>query len=86
MPTEIDPPGIVASLAAARANREAPPEEWTRGWRAGREALAGELEAAYRRGLRARPVCRHVVRLDLIACVVSFIAGIVIAAGIAAGQ
>lgn len=55
MPTEIDPPGIVASLAAARANREAPPEEWTGGWRAGREALAGELEAAYRQGLRARP-------------------------------
>lgn len=60
-------------------------DDWQTGWRACRETLSGECEAWYARGLATRPTRQHVVRLDLIACVVSFIAGMVIAAGIAAG-
>lgn len=73
--------------AAAQRERRAQPRDWQDGWRAAREALTGEIEAAaYARGLRARPVRKHVVRLDLLAVVVAFIAGFFTAIAIATGH
>lgn len=76
MPIEIDPPARVASLAEHRSQRD-----WQQGWRAACESLAGELEAAYERGLRARP-CTPRFNLDPLALAFAFILGMVIASAI----
>lgn len=76
---------IVDHLNATRDAGNPPSDEWLDGWRDGREALQGELDAAYRRGKRDAAT-RHVVRIDHVAVLVAFIAGFVIAAAIAAGQ
>lgn len=76
---------IIDYLTDQRDAGNTPSDEWLDGWRDGREALAGELDAAYRRGKRDAGV-RHVVRIDHLATLVAFIAGFVIADAIAAGQ
>lgn len=79
MPIEIDPPARVASLAEHRSQRD-----WQQGWRAACESLAGELEAAYERGLRARPIQPAPSTGRLVLACIAIIAAFVLGAALGA--
>lgn len=66
-PVLIDPPELPAVKG-----------DWHDGFCCGREALHGELEAAYRRGLRQRPASTAIPLWVTLLVALAFIAGFVL--------